>query len=47
MKVPKSPYKVTPAVKSLQQKSNSLFSYELQEIVHAKAEVLDLQDDFS
>ncbi|PRQ55600.1 putative Cystatin domain-containing protein [Rosa chinensis] len=26
------------AVKSLQQKSNSLFPYELQEIVHAKAE---------
>lgn len=27
------------AVKSLQQKSNSLFPYELQEVVHAKAEV--------
>ncbi|XP_024187436.1 uncharacterized protein LOC112192096 isoform X2 [Rosa chinensis] len=28
-------------VKSLQQKSNSLFPYELQEIVHAKAEAMD------
>lgn len=31
------------AVKSLQQRSNSLFPYELQEIVHAKAEVSALQ----
>ncbi|XP_050384917.1 cysteine proteinase inhibitor 6 [Argentina anserina] len=29
------------AVKSLQQRSNSLFPYELQEIVHAKAEVIE------
>ncbi|XP_062026213.1 uncharacterized protein LOC133742539 [Rosa rugosa] len=28
-------------VKSLQQKSNSLFPYELQKIVHAKAEAMD------
>lgn len=27
------------AVKTIQQRSNSLFPYELQEIVHAKAEV--------
>lgn len=37
------------AVKSLQQRSNSLFPYELQEIVHAKAEVsaLHLCVDFN
>lgn len=35
------------AVKSLQQKSNSLFPYELQEIVDAKAEVSALQLFFS
>ncbi|PRQ55767.1 putative Cystatin domain-containing protein [Rosa chinensis] len=29
------------AVKSLQQRSNSLFPYELQEVVHAKAEVIE------
>ncbi|KAM7511850.1 hypothetical protein LguiB_010725 [Lonicera macranthoides] len=29
------------AVKSIQQKSNSLFPYELREIVHAKAEVVE------
>lgn len=29
------------AVKTIQQRSNSLFPYELQEIVHAKAEVVD------
>lgn len=27
------------AVKTIQQRSNSLFPYELQEVVHAKAEV--------
>uniref|UniRef100_A0A2N9IKN7 Cysteine proteinase inhibitor n=1 Tax=Fagus sylvatica TaxID=28930 RepID=A0A2N9IKN7_FAGSY len=29
------------AVKTIQQRSNSLFPYELQEVVHAKAEVVD------
>nr|AWO72930.1 cystatin [Fragaria chiloensis] len=35
------------AVKSLQQKSNSLFPYELQEVVHAKAEVMEEHAKFN
>ncbi|BFG20592.1 hypothetical protein CerSpe_068660 [Prunus speciosa] len=35
------------AVKSLQQRSNSLFPYELQEVVHAKAEVIEEHAKFN
>ncbi|KAM3685750.1 hypothetical protein ACB098_11G144300 [Castanea mollissima] len=34
------------AVKTIQQRSNSLFPYELQEVIHAKAEVIDESSKF-
>lgn len=35
------------AVKTIQQRSNSLFPYELQEVVHANAEVCNLHDSYN